>query len=342
MGYYGGNRDEWDEFARRTLGGTFFHLIGWKEVLERTFGFRSHYLLARRGGTVAGILPLFEIRAPFMPRCLLSLPFAVEGGVCTTDSAAQTALDAAALALGPARHARYLELRDGREGAGFRIREGHYYRFRRELADTDVANFAALPSKRRNMVRRAQRQGLTSRVGPDQLPVFCDLYAHTARRFGTPVFPGRYFRALLERFPEEAAVLTVWRGGVAMAGALILFFGTSACPYYVGSRREFFRYGVSDFLYWEVMRHMCAHGVRMFDFGRSKLGTGAFTFKKLWGFEPEPLRYRIHLWNGTDLPNRSTNDAAVAPLRRAWQHLPVRLTQLLGPFFLARYGPYYT
>ena len=337
-----GEAAAWDAFVRRTPGGTFFHLTGWKEVLEQTFGFAAHYLVARRAGEIVGVLPLFELRAPLMERCLLSLPFAVEAGVCSTDGAAQRALDAAALALGAARGARYVELRDGRDAPGFRVREGRYYRFRRALHADDADNLAATPAKRRYMIRRAARHGLVARVDAADLPVFHDLYARTAQRFGTPVFPVRFFRALLERFPDDTALLTVRLGTTVVAGVLALFFAGTVSPYYVGSRRDFFRYAVNDFLYWELMRHAGARGARVFDFGRSKIGTGAFTFKQLWGFDPEPLRYRVAMVGGGVAPERSSSDGRVAWLQGAWRRLPLPVTKLLGPFFVARYGAYYT
>ena len=43
----------------------------------------------------------------------------------------------------------------------------------------------------------------------------------------------------------------------------------------------------------------------MFDFGRSKAGTGAFDFKRHWGFTPEPLTYGFWLPDGGN-PPRST------------------------------------
>jgi FemAB-related protein (PEP-CTERM system-associated) len=339
---YAGDHAAWDAFVRHTDGGTLFHLIGWKEVLERTFGFTAHYLVARRGTETVGVLPLFELRAPGMARGLLSLPFAVEGGVCSTDAAAQAALDAAALARGAARGARWVELRDGRSGVGFRVQEGRYWRFRRPLHGDEVADLAATPAKRRNMIRHGIRHGLQARVDADDLPVFHDLYARTARRFGTPVFPLRYFRSLLERFPDETALMTVRLGRTPVAGALVFFFGATVCPYYVGSRRDFFRYAVNDFLYWELMRYGGARGARVFDFGRSKLDTGAFRFKRLWGFDPEPLRYRVAMLAGSALAERANSDAGAAWLRTAWRFLPLPVTKLLGPFFVSRYGPYFT
>ncbi len=338
---YAGERDEWDAFVHRAPGGTFFHQIGWKEVLERSFGYTAHYLVARRGGEIAGVLPLCELRAPFMDRCLLSLPFAIEGGVCGDDEA-RDALDVAAMALAGRLGVRSIELRDGRDGPGFHLRAGRYFRFRRPLYATDAENLAAIPAKRRHMIRVGQRHGLTARIDPDALAVFHDLYARTARHFGTPVLPRRFFAALREQFPDHSSLMIVEHQRTPVAALFVLFFGEHVSPYYIGSRREYFRYAITDFLYWEAMRSAAARGARVFDFGRSKAGTGAYEFKRLWGCTVEPLRYRVHVRDGSPPPDRTADDPRLRWLQYTWRHLPLPLTKLLGPPIVSRYGAFFT
>lgn len=332
---------EWDAFVRRAPGGTFFHLSGWKETLERTFGLRAHTVVARREERIVGVLPLFELRAPLMTARLLSIPFAVEGGVCADDDEARSALDRAALDLARQRGIDEVELRDGFEAPGFRLREGRYFRFGRPLHPSDEANLAATPAKRRYMVRLGERNGLEWRVDTADLPAFYDLYARTARHFGTPVFPVRFFQNLLGRLPGDVALLTVRLADTPVASALLLFFRDTVTPYYVGSRRDFFRYAVNDFLYWQAMRYAQRRGACWFDFGRSKLGTGAYAFKCHWGCTPAPLRYRVHADSGAP-SERSTTDPNLQWLLRAWQRLPLSVTKLLGPSVVARYGAFYT
>jgi FemAB-related protein (PEP-CTERM system-associated) len=339
---YAGEVEDWDRFVRTTPGGTFFHLIGWKDVLEQAFGFESHYLTALRAGAIVGVLPLFELRPTFARGCLLSLPFAVEGGICAADEDARRALEEAALVLSRERGVRYLELRDGLDGNGFHIREGLYFRFRRPLMASDEENFAAIRRKQRRMVRVGQQSGLTARVSPDDLDAFYDLYACSVRSLGTPVFPYRYFRLFLERFPQDCVLLTVRHNGTPAAAVLSFFFNDTVLPYYAGSRSEFFRYAVNDFMYWELMRHARQRGARVFDFGRSKKGTGAYEYKCHWGFEPEPLRYRVYVQDGGPAPDHSASDGSVQLLRRVWKQLPLPITKLVGPFLLRRYGAYYT
>ena len=336
-----GQREEWDAFVEQSPKGTFFHLLGWRDVLEETFGFRTHYLAARRDGRLAGVLPLCEVPSGLRGRRLLSLPFAVEAGVCAADVAAQRALDGAALALAAQRGAACLELRDQLDGADFQIRAGTYYRFRRILHPTDEQNFAAIPRKQRRMVRIGQRYGLVAGEAPD-VRVFHDLYARTVRRLGTPVFSREYFRLLLQTFPGRCEILTVYSGPRPVAAVLSFLFRDTIMPYYAGSRREYFRHAANDVMYWELMRYARRRGLRRFDFGRSKKGTGAFDFKRHWGFEAEPLCYRVHGREGHGLAERTVDDRGVRFLRWGWRRLPWGLTKLLGPALVRRFGALYT
>jgi FemAB-related protein (PEP-CTERM system-associated) len=338
---YGEDGPDWDDFVRATPGATFFHLLGWRFVLERAFGFRPHYLVARRRGRIVGVLPLCELSRPFGGSCLMSLPFAVEGGICALDAEAQRGLEAAAIDLGRALETDYVELRDGAESEQFQVRAASYFRFRREMTSSDDDNLARVPRKQRRMIRVGQRSGLKARIG-DDFGAFYDLYARSVRRLGTPVFPLSYFQLLRRRFGEECALLTVWHGATPVAAVLSFFFRDTVLPYYAGSRRDLPGFAANDFMYWELMRHAARRGLRRFDFGRSRAGSGAFAFKRHWGFEPEPLHYRVHCFADSELPERSLSTAPIQVLRRFWRYLPLWLTKLAGPPIVRRMGPYYT
>lgn len=333
---------EWDAFVEAAPGATFFHLYGWHDVLHDAFAFTPHYLAARRAGRIVGVLPLCEVQALLGGRWLLSLPFTVEGGVCALDADARGALDAAALRLQSDVGARGLELRDDLgDGNGFTVREGLYFGFERAIFASDEENLAAMQRKQRRMVRIGQQSGLAFDANGN-LGDFYHLYALAMRRLGTPVFSRRYFQILRDRFAERCAVVTVSRGAEPAASAVCFFFKDRVYPYYVGSRRELFRYATNDFLYWELMRHARERGARVFDFGRSKKGTGAYDFKCHWGFEPHPLRYRAHCADSTAVAQRGANDPRLAALRWGWQRLPLPVTRLLGPFLVRRVGVLYT
>ena len=63
VSYQNEYRSAWDKFVRKTDQGTMYHSLGWKNVIEKTFGFRSMYLMAlSRTEEIQGILPLFLMK----------------------------------------------------------------------------------------------------------------------------------------------------------------------------------------------------------------------------------------------------------------------------------------
>jgi FemAB-related protein (PEP-CTERM system-associated) len=337
-----GDDTAWDAFVRTAPGATFFHLSRWKTVIEESFGFPTHYLIARRDHCITGVLPLVELRSLFGRRSLLSLPFAVQGGVCAVDRESRRELEAAARRLSARLGGATIELRDGLEDPDCYMRQGLYYRFRRTLLPSDAENMAAIPRKQRRMIRVGQQSGLTARVDADDFDAFYDLYARSVRTLGTPVFSAQYFRRLMRAFADDCVLLTVHHGTTPVAAVLSFFFNGTVLPYYAGSRREYFRHAVNDFMYWELMRLAVARGARIFDFGRSKKGTGAFDFKCHWGFEPEPLRYRVYAAAPEAVADHSVNDHSIRWLRRAWQRMPLGVTKRIGPVLIRHFGAYYT
>jgi len=325
----------WDEFVRAQPEATFFHLSAWRHVIERGFGHHTHYVLAERDGTIAGILPLAQVKTRLFGNALVSVPFCVYGGPLATDAEAAAALAAHAAGLMRQLDVPVLEFR-GREPlpwldeTEWPARSDLYVTFRKKFTGDDAANLKAIPRKQRAMVRKGIDRGLVSVVDTDPDRLF-RIYAESVRNLGTPVFSRHYFRLLVELFSDAIDIVTVLDGDEAIASVLNFYFRDEVLPYYGGGRalaRE--RYG-NDFMYWEVMRRAAARGLRLFDFGRSKLGTGAYAFKKNWGFTPAPLHYRFHLAPGAEIPDLNPLNPKYRLFIAAWKRLPLPIANALGP-----------
>jgi hypothetical protein len=85
--------EKWDAFVAACPEATFFHRAGWKTVIEKAFGHRTHYLLAERNGTIVAVLPLTEIKSRLFGHSLISNAFCVYGGIAAADEEARNALD---------------------------------------------------------------------------------------------------------------------------------------------------------------------------------------------------------------------------------------------------------
>ena len=292
-----GDRDfgRWDAYVLSHSDGTFFHRIGWRSIFSKVFRLKPHYLIAERDSEIVGILPLVLQKSLLFGDALISLPFCVQGGVLASTSGADAALTQAAIDFQRKKGVSNLEFRSRKATRpGWMSRPDLYATFSRTLSCDDKENLLAIPRKQRAVVRKSMESGLESEVNGDMRDVF-QVYAESVRNLGTPVFSRRYFSALAEVFGSDCETLTIKANGVPVSAVLSFFHGNTVMPYYGGGTTVARRNGANDFLYWELMRRAAARGCQKFDFGRSKAGTGAFAFKKNWGFVPDWLEYEYHL-----------------------------------------------
>jgi len=329
----------WDAFVFSRPDGTFFHRIGWRNIFRDVFRLDPRYLLAERGPDIVGVLPLVLQRSLLFGTGLLSLPFCVEGGPLTVDSHADAALTSAALVLQTETGAPYLEFRcrKARPRLGWTSRKDLYATFCRTISPDDKENLQVIPRKQRAVLRKTLESTLRSEVNGNIRDVF-DVYAESVRNLGTPVFPKRYFSILRETFGTDCDTMTILDNCVPVSAVLNFYHRDTVMPYYGGGTSLARRNGANDFLYWEVMRHAAARGYRKFDFGRSKFGTGAFAFKKNWGFVPEWLEYEYHFLPGHSMPDKNPLNPKYALLIGAWKKLPLPVANFLGPFLIRGLG----
>ena len=156
------------------------------------------------------------------------------------------------------------------------------------------------------------------------------------RNLGTPVYAKHYFQTLLDVFGDDCEVMSVTHQGEAVASVLSFYFRDEVIPYYGGGTDRARAVKANDFMYWELMRRAGENGYRVFDYGRSKIGTGSYSFKKNWGFEPEPLPYQYRLVKAPDVPNVSPANPKYKMFVEMWRRLPVSVSTVLGPM-ISRY-----
>jgi len=328
----------WDEFVGRCPDATFFHRIGWKAILEKCFGHRTHYLLAERGSRLVGVLPLAEVKSLLFGHALVSLPFCAVAGVAATETGAVAALHRAASELGVRFGVEHLELRNRVPREPEWPRQDLYVTFRKEISADVDENMSAIPRKQRAMVRKGIKNGLASRIDGD-VSGFFSLYADNVHRHGTPPLPKRYFEALFKTFGRDAEVLTVLDPeGKAVSSVFSFYFKDEVLPYYAGDAVVARELAANDFKYWELMRRASERGVRVFDYGRSKRGTGPFDFKKNWGFEPVPLAYEYCLYRRDSIPENNPLNPKYRALIALWRRLPVPVANFLGPHLVKGLG----
>lgn len=333
----------YDAFLDSCVDATPFHRREWLEAIAAGTGHGAQVLLAERNRAVVGVLPLCEVHSPLFGRMLASTAFAVGGGALAQRADDAPRLLEAAEELALRRSCPTIELRGGalpHGRAGWTMRSGSHCGFVAPLAPDDEAQLLAIPRKQRAEVRKGLDQPLriTAGCGAVDRAAHYAVYAQSVRNLGTPVFPRALFSAVLDRFGEAADILTVWQGEVPVASVLSLYHRGAVMPYWGGGTRAARSLRANDRMYFELMRHARGRGCDRFDFGRSKTGSGAYHFKRNWGFVPEPLAYAQ--WTAPGCLRRDADPTSPRHAARIalWQRLPLAIANRLGPWIARGLG----
>lgn len=328
----------WDAFVLGHAQSTFFHRAGWQKVIADVFRHPTYFLYAHRGDVIEGVLPLAQVKSRLFGNSLTSLPFAVYGGVVADTEAAAQALEAEAMRLAGQLGVDHLEMRNVQPRHADWPTQDLYVTFRKEILPTEEANMLAIPRKQRAMVRKGIKNGLNAHMDAN-VDRFFDLYADNVHRHGTPAMPKRYFQHLKDVFGADCEVLTVCSPeGKPLSSVLTFYFRDEALPYYAGDDVAARDLAANDFKYWELMRRACERGLKVFDYGRSKQGTGPYAFKKNWGFEPTPLHYEYRLYKRDSIPQNNPSNAKYKFMIETWRRMPIGLANWLGPFIVRNLG----
>jgi FemAB-related protein (PEP-CTERM system-associated) len=327
-------------FVRSHPRATFFHLPEWTAAVERGTGQKGHYLIAEQGGAVRGVLPLTEIRSLLFGNALVSAGFATGGGILAEDERVAGALANAAWELADRLGCTSAELRGGPVPEGWQATAGIYANFERTLPDDAEGLLASIPKRQRAEIRRAQGFPLESSSGTDRRhrDAHYRVYAESVRNLGTPVFPRALFDAMLDAFGDKARIDLVWKDGRPLASMLSFIFGDRCSPYWGGGTREARQWRANDLVYYETLRRGLEAGCTHADFGRSKIGSGPWARKRIWGFEETELTYAVRTADGAAPRAVNPDDPKYRLKVAAWQKLPLWAANRLGPLIARGLG----
>ncbi len=329
----------WDRFVLASDEGTFFHRAAWRRVLDGTFGHTPHFLYAESGGEIRGVLPLARQKSLLFGDALISAPFCVYGGVAAADAEARAALEQAAVELGERLGVDHVEFRNLRPRRDDWERHESHATFRRAIHADAEQNLLDIPRKQRAEVRKGIERGLVTKAGdPADADACWRLYAASVHRHGTPVYARRYFADLASAFGADCEFYFVERDGRRVASLLNFYFRDEVLPYYAGSSGAGRDGEVHPFMYWSLMNHAAARGARLFDFGRSPVGSGGWSFKKNFGFEPQPLAYEYRLVRAKHAPEMDPKSPRYALMVNTWRRLPRWLVNTIGPWAARQIG----
>jgi FemAB-related protein (PEP-CTERM system-associated) len=325
---------DWNAFIEASSKAVFAHHLGWKRVVEETFGHQPFYLMAYRQNQVVGILPLFLIKSIFFENYLVTGPYLTFGGMISIDEHTASALVKRATQIARETKASYIEVRNDQVYPQLPFTKDFYYTLILDLSSGEekIWNAKVKPATRRN-VRKAQQSGLEIVEGKEFIDQFIQINAVNMHRLGSPAHGQRFFYNILRFFPN-ASLLMVRHQQELVGGTLLVSFKDTMLMPWVGSLEKYFELRPNNLIYWGAIQLAIRQGFRFFDFGRSKFDSGTFRFKAQYGAEPVPLFYQYQLTRTRRMPDVDPDAPQYRKLIEIWKRLPRPAANLIGPLII--------
>jgi len=337
-------KDAWDSFVTNTEGGTCYHLSGWKDIFEKTYGHRTYYLFAAEhkedgGDKVSGILPLVLVKSVIFGTFLVSLPIFDHVGICACSDEIRMSLIEKAIEIAKKEKAKFIEFR---QSAPFRsdnegksnklIVKSHKITLLLDLPNSSEELLKSLKSKLRSQIKKPIKEGCRFVVGGlEQLDNFYEVFAANMRDLGTPVNSRILFKNILEKFPEDSKIGVVLKEKEPMAAGFIIGFKEKLQIPWASSLRRFNSLSPNMLLYWGILEYACDNGYRVFDFGRSSPEEGTHKFKEQWNPKAFPLYWHYWVANGEGKPELNPDNPKFKMFIKVWQKLPLPIANIIGP-----------
>ncbi len=307
--------------------------MAWGDLIQRVFGHEVIPLIAKdRQDHAQGVLPLVFLASRGFGRFLVSMPFVNYGGILASTPDAFRSLEVSAIEKAKELSATHIELRQEVPQETSWVSTQRKVSMRLPLPPSYEELLKGFPSKLRSQVRRAQKEGMTARVGgPECLEEFYTVFSRCMRDLGTPVYAKSFFRTILDAFPKDAHLCIVSHQETPVAAGLLYGFRSSLEIPWAASDKRFNKLSPNMLLYGKALEYACQQGFRVFDFGRSSPDSGTYKFKAQWGALPHQLYWYYWMKDGRDVPQLNPQNPKYALAIRLWQQLPVSIANLLGP-----------
>jgi FemAB-related protein (PEP-CTERM system-associated) len=332
----------WDAYVKDAAHGLPQHLSGWRQVLRKTHGYETPFLMARDGERVVGVLPIFLVRSFLVGNTAMTMP----GGLCAESSEVAAQLIAHGVDIARQARAKRFLLQDTRQAwpGDLHTTTEHVHWIVDVRMDPEEL-WKGLDGNIRRQVRIARRSELTAEIDRTGrcLGDFYDVFSRCTHQFGTPVFGRDFLEHIIEVFPDGFNIAVVRKDGQPIGGYFQLQMGHTVYGMWGSTLREYFKQRPVYLAYWEMLSDASESGYHFLDMGRSPAGSNASKYKGQWGGASKPIYQQVASIGDSQAATSEANgihsNGKYQLFMRLWPKLPLPAVQYLGPK-LRRHVPF--
>jgi hypothetical protein len=276
------SQHEWTDFLKSAPKSTFYHSLEWKNVLEKSFGYKTFYFLIKKDtGETVGIFPAILERFVGI-NVLNSLPHSDFGGPLIQEN---YTIEASPCLRKSLERFCFEEKISFTRQCYLNGESMQFFNSAQSFSDNHRGimnlNFATtnpdfiwekmLGRSQRKKIRRFERDGFQLReaCAKSDLEEFLGTYYGNMKHIGANVLPVNFFNNLWDYlYPEYFRILIVEKNS-AIGGIAFFKYDRSIYLTYLGIDRASLasRYNLAFYLYWNAIKWAYLHKLKFVSFG---------------------------------------------------------------------------
>jgi FemAB-related protein (PEP-CTERM system-associated) len=317
----------------------FVGLDPWLTFIHKVYGYPVYRIASQLNKEVVGWLAVVRVQHPVFGDYLTTSPFGSYGGFAYSSVSSRDALLDKARALANELGVGHVNIRfdagDETPPEGW-VQHPIYATYRADLSSDHDKLISVYSSDHRNHIRKSLKKGFSIKFG--HLELLDDVYESLARsmhELGSPYHDKSYLRAMAESLGDALEFAVVYDSHHELAGAgVFIFQGDVITTLHANILRRYRPEYAGEFLYWSAIERYSRRGCKVFDLGRSLIGSGNEVFKLKWKPRKQLLAYWYALMPGHALPELNQKNPKLQFAIWMWKHMPAFVVRLMGPFLI--------
>ena len=330
-------RDKWNLYLRNQPYSIAWHSWDWHHVVIKQFPHQFFPLAALRADSIIGVFPLYRLDYGKHRNALISVPFAVAGGIVADTPEIENLLLKESINLSKTIGTEKIVMKQYKRRIEGDLRTDDTY-FNRELSlkagpDTLWNN---LNDKNRELIRLAQKDNLTLQFPCNDLALFYKLVFRHHHRMGIPCVSKKYVSDLVDSKMYSTAV--IYSNSKPLAATMVKEYKKSisfpfSAQYYDNDQCKRALYK----LYWDLIKNYCDKGFEIFHSGRMPANEDVPEYRLGWGGEQHNYYYQYY--PNTTLATESSKKRGWKRtlFTNAWKSLPGFIANSVSPFVIKNF-----
>ncbi len=306
----------------------FYNSTNWIKTIEESYNLKPFIVALIDEKKILNAIPFMLIKSNLFGKKLVSMPYGDYGGFLSPtkvdwilkkleDIAKENDVD-------------YVEIRGPDLNLKSFKKKVTYYNFILDLKKPLNDIWKSFDKKVRNSIRKAEKNNVKVVKGTrKELEEFYRLYLKTMKKLGSPPHSFDFFDNVF-KFCSKNVKLFFAESDNKKIAASIFFLHEKKIYYWKNvSDANYLHLRPNDLILFRMIEWGKRKNYESLDFGRARMHTGGFLFKKRWGGKMYELKYYYRIYKDCEIPD--PEEEKYKFLGGLWKSLPIFLIKRLGP-----------